>query len=128
MAIKLISDYLPEQLAKHLGPQVDEGTLVKVTPGARGATVTAGTNPTETSHACSLWVASYDDQEIDGTSIRSSDRQISILGATIEGGAVPEPNDKIIAEGVTYRIVGEPGGRGVKRDPVCAVYRCHARV
>lgn len=127
MAVKLISDYIPQQLAKYLGPQVDDGTLIKVTPGTRGATLTAGTNPTETSHACSLWVSSYDDREIDGTSIRASDRQISILGATIEGDVVPAPNDKIVAEGVTYLIVGEPGGRGVKRDPVGAVYRCHAR-
>jgi hypothetical protein len=128
MAIKLISDYIPEQLAKHLGPHVDEGTLIKVTPGTRGATVSGGTAPTETSHACSLWVSSYEDGQIDGSSIRSSDRKISILGATIDGGAVPAPNDKVIAEGVTYRIVGDAeGGRGVARDPVGAVYRCHCR-
>jgi hypothetical protein len=128
MGIKLISDYIPEQLAKHLGPHVLEGTLIKVTPGTRGATVTAGTNPTETSHACSLWVARYSTREMAGTSIRRGDRKISILGATLPDGVVPVPNDKITVDSVTYRIVGEgEGGVGVDADPVEAVYRCHAR-
>lgn len=128
MAIKLISDFIPRELAKHLAPHVLEGTLVKVTPGARGGTVTAGTNPTETGHACSLWIARYSTREMAGTSIRRSDRKISILGATLPAGVVPVPNDKITVDGVTYRIVGEgEGGLGVDSDPVQAVHRCHAR-
>jgi hypothetical protein len=120
---KLISNFIPNQINKYLGKHVLSGTLIKVTPGTRGATVSGGTNPTEASFTCKLWVASYEDNEIDGSSIKASDRRINIIAKSIQGGQVPAPNDKVIAEGATYRIVED----GVKRDPVGAIYRCHAR-
>lgn len=129
MAIKLISDFIPQQFAQHFAEHVLEGTLIKVTPGARGATITAGTNPTETSHACSLWIAKFKDRELQGTSIKTGDRLIKILADTIEGGVDPAPNDKIVLDGITYRIIGESdGGLGVTSSSVQAVFRCHARV
>lgn len=125
---KLISGYIARQVNKYLGKHVLAGTLIKVTPGTRGATLSAGTNPTTSTYTCKLWVSSYGDFEINGSSIKASDREISIIGKSIASGKVPEPNDQVIAEGVTYRIVGETdGGRGVKRDPDGAVYKCHAR-
>jgi len=125
-------DFIAAQIAKYIGSQevlgVDDGELVKVTPGTRGATLTAGTQPTETTHACKLLVASYDDHQLQGTGIRASDREIHIYGGTLPDGVVPAADDKIVADGITFRIVPErEGGRGVQRDPVGAVYRCHAR-
>ena len=118
-------------LAQHLGSEARigfrSGTLVKVTPGTRGATVTAGTAPTETSHACKLAIGNYTDREVAGTSIRTGDHKISILGASIAGGVIPAPSDKVVVAGVTYRLVDEPGSPGVKGDAVGAMYRCHAR-
>jgi hypothetical protein len=125
---KLISGFIAKQINKHLGKHVLKGTLVKVTPGARGGTVSSGTNPTEASFGCRLWVASFDDAEIDGSSIKTSDRRINIIGESIQGGQVPAPNDKVIVTErrggtSTYRILED----GITRDPDAAVYRCHAR-
>jgi hypothetical protein len=124
---KLISGYIRKQVAKYLGPQVLSGTLIKVTAGTRGATVSSGTQPTETSFACKLFVRDYSDEEMAGTGIKTSDRRIAILGGTIAGGQVPSPNDKIsyVRRGSTetYRIVDD----GVSTDPDEAVYVCRAR-
>lgn len=122
--IKLNNGYIAGQLAKYLGPFIqDGGVLVKVTPGARGAVLTGGTNPTETRHACKLLVKRFEDNEINGTSIQSSDRRISILRLSIEGGVTPAPNDKIEADGATYRIVDD----GVSGGIDAPFYRCHCR-
>lgn len=120
---KLISGYIARQVNKYLGKHVLSGTLVKVTPGTRGGTVTAGTNPTTASFACKLWISSYSDYEVDGTGIKGSDRRISIIGKSIASGKVPLPGDQVIAEGVTYRIVED----GVSRDADGAVYVVHGR-
>jgi len=125
---KLISGYIARQINKHLSKHVLSGTLVKITPGTRGGTVSAGTTPTSASFRCKLWVASFADSEIDGTSIKASDRRINILGKSIQSGKVPAPNDQVIVTepggvATTYRILED----GVTRDPDGAVYHCHAR-
>lgn len=113
---------------KEVGRQLrgDEfnAVLVKVTPGQRstGAS-TSGTNPTDTNHKAKGLVSQYSDAMIDGQQIKRSDRRVLLLGGSIQGGAVPEPGDKITIEGVTYNIVED----GVKRDPVDATYVCQCR-
>lgn len=129
MAIGLNNGTIRRALAKHMGKFFRAGgVLVKVTPGTRGATLTAGTNPTEASYPCKVWVAKYSTGEMAGTSIRYGDDKVSILGGTLPAGVVPAPNDKITFDGVTYRILGEgEGGMGVSADTDRAVFRCHCR-
>lgn len=77
---------------------------------------------TETDHAAQGFVESYKDHQVDGTIILKSDRRITLIGDSIEGGQVPEPNDFITIEGVRRKIVSE-----VDRDPAKATYTCQAR-
>src|SRR5688572_18229989 len=126
--IGLNTGYIRGELARHMPKYFEDGgQLIKVTAGTRGATVTAGTAPTETSYPCTAWVSTYDEQEMRGTSIRQGDAKIGILGGTLPDGVVPSPNDKVIVKGVTYRLIGEPGSPGVKSDADGAKYTCHAR-
>lgn len=125
---KLISGYIRAQIAKYLGPQVLDATLIIVTPGTRTPNAqSAGTNPTEASYACKGWVKSFESSQIDGTLVKTDDRMIALIGGSIEGDKVPEPGHKITIEGATYRIVGGSDGKGVTRDVDAAVYRCHGR-
>lgn len=124
---KLIAKNLVRYGGKTIG--IKSCTLIKVAQGVRtvGA-ISAGTNPTETSHKAKGFIAEYSDWQIDGTLVKRSDRKIVLLGATIAAKQVPKPGDKItIADpsGVvaTYRIVPD----GVKGDPVGATYTCQGR-
>lgn len=96
-------------------------TLVRVTPGARGADITQGNNPTETSHACRGVMSDYAAVQIDGTLIKHGDRRILLLANSIAGLVVPKQHDKITAEGQTWRVVD------VTRDPVAATYELQVR-
>lgn len=99
-------------------------TLTKVEPGSRTpGSLTGGTNPTGTSHTVKGFVDEYQDRHIDGTLIQRGDRKIVILGGSLPSGTVPEPSDKITAEGETRTIVED----GVKRDPAGATYICQVR-
>jgi hypothetical protein len=107
---------------------VTAATLIKVTPGTRmpGA-LTAGTNPTTTTHACEAYDLSFTSTQLASTLVKASDRMIVILAGTIAGGAIPDVNDQITIGGITYRIVGGTEGLGVQRDSATSRYRCHAR-
>lgn len=96
-------------------------TLTKLTPGARGATATAGTNPTTTNYAARGFVADYAAHLVDGTIITRQDRRVSLIGASIAGGAVPAVNDRVTIEGATYTI------QKVGRDAASAMYVLQAR-
>ncbi len=104
-------------------------TLIKVTPGTRTPGHAAeGTNPSEASYAAKGWIEDYSATQITGTLVKQGDRKVSLLGATIAGGKVPAPGDKILiadASGAAlmYRIVPD----GVKGDGVGAVYMCQVR-
>lgn len=121
---------LAEEIGASLGGATRLGVrvanLIRVTPGTRtNGALGAGTNPTETLHACRAFVGSFESEQIDGTLIKTEDRIISIFASTILPAAVPEPNDKIAIDGAVYRIVKE--GFGVQRDPASVMYSCHAR-
>ena len=106
-----------------LGPMVFDYTFVKVIEGTRNpADPTAGTNPTTANHAVKGFMATYRDHQIDGTVIQRGDRKGSLLGASFPAGVVPEPNDKVTAEGQTWYIIN------VQRDPAGAVYACQLRL
>lgn len=96
-------------------------TLTHITPGTRGADSTAGTQPTETTHAARGIVDDYSRGEIDGTMIVFGDKKILLIGDSISPTAEPESGDRIEIEGSTYSIIH------VKRDPAKATYVCQSR-
>lgn len=96
-------------------------TLIKVTAGTR-TTPTGGTHPTEQGYPAKGVISDYTDRERAATEIKSSERKILLLGASLPPGIVPVPGDKITIEDRTYRISVD----GVSRDAASAAYRCRA--
>ena len=122
MGNKLFNKDIAGVLAKRLGPLLLPMTLTRVTSGTRDASdPTAGTSPSETDHPCRGIIEDYRDSQYDGTIVKRGDRMALILGDTIQGGAVPQPSDRVTAEGRKYEVVG------VKRDPDAATYTCQVR-
>jgi hypothetical protein len=105
-----------------LGPLVFDQTLVKIS-SVRDVTDKTHLVKTKTPYTNKGFVDSFDTEEIDGSLIKRTDRKISILGASLATGIIPEPGDEIIAEGSTFTIVSD----GVSRDPAGALYECHVR-
>lgn len=99
-------------------------TLIKSTPGIRmpGA-VSAGTNPTTQSFAAQGLEASLTRLAITGTLLAGVDAAIRLFGASIAGGQIPAPTDKIVMGGKTYTIID----KGVSTDPAKATYLCQCR-
>lgn len=102
---------------------VRPAVLIKVTPGTRtGGAASAGTNPTSASFAATGLVTGYSAFEQQNTLIRDGDRKVMLFGASIAGGAIPEPNDRVTIDGATYTIVGP-----IDRDPAKATYILQCR-
>lgn len=117
-----VAGILKRELGRGMSAPPFKGTLFKVTQGTEDPTAsTAGAQPTETEHAFTGWMESYDDSLVDDTRIKQGDRLISILGDSIAGGVVPDQDDKITLEGTQWQIVQ------VDRDPLDAVYACQCR-
>ncbi len=110
-------------IKKHIGPGVNDATLIKVTAGSRtGGQLTGGTNPTTVSHACKGFLGVLNRNRVDLSLTEERDVMIALLGDTIDGGAtVPVPGDRITLLGTTYNIVI------VNVDPAQAVYSCQSR-
>lgn len=119
-----IAKLIAQQFAKNgkdLG--VVSCTLIKRTPGTRApGAISSGTNPIETSYKATGLVSDWKAYQIDGTLIRAGDRMVLLFGASIEGGAVPEPGDRVEIAGETLTIM-----QPINRDPVGATYTCNAR-
>lgn len=99
---------------------VQDVTLIKVTPGTRTpGRLTGGTNPSETTHTARGFRDSLTTLR-PGTLVENASAVVYILGATIAGGQVPEPNDRITIGGLTFTIVEG----GVSTDPADALYLC----
>ena len=98
-------------------------TLTKITLGDRTTgSLTGGKAKIETAYTCRGFIDVYTDKQMDGTIIKAGDRKILLIGDSVQGGAVPDVNDKITIEGRTFKIVGP-----VKRDPAAATYECQGR-
>lgn len=108
-------------VASSLGGHLLPATLTVVTAGARGSDPTAGTNPTQVSHACRGVLEDYATRTIDGTMVRVGDRRALLLGGTLPAGVVPKPGDTVTIEGATFNVVR------VERDPAGAAYVCQLR-
>jgi hypothetical protein len=93
------------------------GTLTKSTPGSRtGGQLTAGTNPTTASHSFRGFVERRDARR-QGQVGREPMSIVTILGASVSGGAAPEVNDVATVDGTAYVLL-----ELISRDPASAVY------
>ena len=100
-----------------------DATLIKVTDGTSAPGQVSGVgNPTFESFNVQGIVSDYSTYEMTNTLIKAGDRKVKLFAATIAGGAVPEPGDRIIIEGITLVIVGP-----IERDAASAVYTCQGR-
>jgi hypothetical protein len=75
--------------------------------------------PTFAYHPCQGWPESYDDDQVDGTRIASSDLKIMVLTPSID--IEPTTSHSVIANGLVYSILA------VKRDASGALYEIQAR-
>lgn len=95
------------------------GTLTRTVPGTRtGGSLTAGTNPTETTHPFKGFAETKENRR-SGQIGAQSMAVVTILGASLS--VVPEVNDSVLLEGVTYVLV-----ELLSRDPAAAVYEFRA--
>lgn len=111
---------LPGLVTSIAGAGAPSMTLITVAQGAQNADPTTGASKTNTSYVGRGFVEDYLATEREGTVIEKNDRRATLLANTF-GSAVPKPNDQIVAEGSTYRIVR------VERDASAAVYICQVR-
>lgn len=109
-------------ILEHLGPQVFAQVLTKSVRGEDPANSTK-TITVDTDYPCRGFIDEFKDEWVNGTTVKVNDRKIVILGASLPIGVVPEPGDKILAEGKSWTIVKE----GVKRDPAAATYECQSK-
>lgn len=121
-----IAKILAREFGKNGKPlKVQPATLTKSTPGTRtpGA-ISAGTNPTtQTFRVGQAMVAEYSQYYIAQSLVKQGDRKVTLFGASIQGGAVPEPGDRITIGGETLTIYAD----GVTGDGVKATWSCRCR-
>lgn len=96
----------------------EAATLIRVTAGSRGATVSAGTNPTSTSYTCKGFVSTDKHTKIADTLVDVQDRVVSLLGSGL--AVIPVTTDKITIDGTTLRIIAIEGN--------AAIWTCLCRV
>ncbi|MDQ1446800.1 MAG: hypothetical protein QOI20_3264 [Acidimicrobiaceae bacterium] len=124
---KLISSYIPGQVAKYLGKHVLDATLTRRTPGERDPyIISAGRQSIEETYEAKGFVKSYDGTEFPGAIVQKEDLIVALLGGSLD--TVPQSNDTVTIEHppdsgelVTFRV------EGVHSDPVGAIYKCLAR-
>ncbi len=110
------------EVNRGLGPGLLDATLTSVTPGTRtGGSLTAGTNPTTTTHTAKGFLEDYKDFQIDGTIVQRGDRICVLLGASINPAVVPTAGDRVNIESEDFNIVN------VGRDPAAATYTMQVR-
>jgi hypothetical protein len=110
------------EIFRRMGDRMIAATYTVVTPGTRGADLSAGTNPKTADHVCRGFVEEFRSEQIDGANVRYGDRIVAILGASLPAAVAPRPNDRVMIEGVTYRVI-----RVLSRDAGQAVWRLHGR-
>lgn len=108
--------------------KLKSATLLRSTIGTRGATVSAGTNPTTTNYVCQALIEVLTVSDVPQTLIEVNDRKIGILGASLPAGIIPVSTDRVTIadlDGVskTFRLIGAISGDGVG-----AMYEFQARL
>jgi len=123
MSQDIFKQNIAGKLASAMGPLLFDIILIKVAVGARtGGALTAGPALTETSYTVKGFTDSYAEELTDGQNVQQNDLKVSILGATLPSGILPEIGDKVTSEdGSTKKIIQ------VDRDPAGAIYGCQVR-
>jgi hypothetical protein len=98
-------------------------TLIKELAGNIDTTDISGKDPKSKKKFKAKGVISeYSRYDLANSLVKAGDRKITLLAATIDGGRVPEAQDKIQILEKEYRIVGP-----VTSDPANATYTCQCR-
>ena len=98
---------------------VRSGTLTKETPGTRTpGDLAGGTNPTSVAYTFNGFV---EQKATAGDLTQMSMAVVTILGASVTPTAVPEVNDRVLIDGITWELV-----ELLSRDPAAAVYEFRA--
>jgi len=122
MGNKLFGVDISGIINKSIGPGVNACTLIKVSAGTRTTgSLTAGTNPTTTSHSARGFIDVLSRDRIDGTLVQDGDQMINLVGDSIADSKTPVPGDRITIRGATYNIIK------VEVDPADALYMCTCR-
>lgn len=119
--VKLLGVDIAKEIHKALSPRLLPLFLIKLSPGTRGTSLTAGIEPVEDSYAGRGFISDYLDRHINGTSVVTGDRKVNIIGNSLPARIIPISGDRVTIEGFTYNIVR------VTRDPAAAMYTCQVR-
>lgn len=118
----IFSANIAKLVNKHLGPLVFDQVLTKGVK-TKDPTNSTKTITVETDYPCKGFVDVYSDTWTNRATVKVDDHKIVILGDSLATGIVPEPGDKITAEGKVFIIAKD----GVMRDPAGATYECQSR-
>ncbi len=95
------------------------GVLTKTTPGSRTTgSLAGGTNPAKVKHAFRGFLENVSETRRSGGLSTVEGEVLSILGASLPAGVVPEVNDLATLEGIEYEFVAL-----INRDPAAAIYQ-----
>lgn len=118
MGNKLFGEDIAGELAAEMGPLLLPFRLLKKQVGQRAAGNLAGGKPvTFRPFSCRGILETYQGSRFGETTIIRGTRVALILGDTLPTGVVPEPGDRLVAEGSTFDITAP-----VERDPDAATY------
>ena len=109
---------------QHVSVGVLDLTLRRFTNQPRGDILDAPISvPTNYSGKGFIEMFANDLDSVNGNQIQEGDRQIILIGNSIEGGAIPKRHDEVDIEGDTYKVLSL-----IDRDPDKATYTVHARL
>lgn len=96
------------------------GTLTKRTATARTpGDLTSGLNPTSAGHSFQGFIENRTESTRAGSLVSEGGQFVSILGASLPSGIIPEQGDLITIEGTTFEVLSI-----TERDPAAALYEC----
>lgn len=103
---------LADIVAQHLGGNPDTGyglaTLTRVTPGSRGAVLTAGNNPTSTNYPCTARLGRRRSTVVAGAGLaRAIEPTVVILRVSLPDGVRPKVGDRVAIGGATYALTSD---------------------
>jgi len=120
MGNELFGENVAGELAAELGPLLLPFRLLKKQVGSRtSGNLAAGKPVTFRPFSCRGILETYQGSRFGETNIIRGTRVALILGDTLPNGVVPEPGDRLIAEGSTFDITAP-----IERDPDAATYTC----